>query len=144
MKIERGQVELDKPIKALGAHKIKIHLHPEVSVDITAVVARSPDEAEFLVKGGTLVAETERAQLEAAEAARRAAEQAAALFEAKPADGEATEAPAPTEEAEGRRQEISRVPQGARRPPTHAIAPRWRAFSFGVIGSRYSDRTQFA
>ena len=97
-KIERGQVELDKPIKALGAHKIKIHLHPEVTVDITALVARSPDEAEFLAKGGTLVAETERAQLEAAEAARRAAEQAAALFEAKPAAGEAAEASAPAEE----------------------------------------------
>ena len=94
IKIERGQVELDKPIKALGAHKIKIHLHPEVTVDITALVARSPDEAEFLAKGGTLVAETERAALEAAEAAQRAAEQAAALFEAKPAaEGEAAAAP---------------------------------------------------
>src|SRR5215471_4655324 len=94
IKIERGQVELDKPIKALGAHKIKIHLHPEVTVEITALVARSPDEAEFLAKGGTLVAETERAAQEAAEAARRAAEQAAALFEAKPAsEGEAAAAP---------------------------------------------------
>jgi large subunit ribosomal protein L9 len=100
VKIERGQVELDKPIKNLGAHKIKIHLHPEVTVDITALVARSADEAEFLAKGGALVAETERAQLEAAEAAQRAAQQAAALFEAKPAaEGEAAEAPAEAEEA---------------------------------------------
>jgi large subunit ribosomal protein L9 len=81
VKIERHQVELDKPIKALGAHKITIHLHPEVAVEITALVARSPDEAEFLAKGGTLVAE----------AARRAAEQAAALFEAKPAVAESAE-----------------------------------------------------
>ena len=93
-KIERGQVELDKPIKALGAHKIKIHLHPEVTVEITTLVARSPDEAEFLAKGGMLVAETERAALEAAEAAQRAAQQAAALFEAKPApEGEAAATP---------------------------------------------------
>ena len=100
VKIERGQIELDKPIKALGAHTIKVHLHPEVTVDITAIVARSPDEADFLVKGGKLVAETERAALEAAEAAQRAAEQAAALFEAKPAEGEAAEvAPAEAEEA---------------------------------------------
>ena len=105
VKVERGQVELDKPIKLLGAHKIKVHLHPEVTIVITVVVARSPDEADFLAKGGTLVAETERAQLEAAEAAQRAAAQAAALFEAKPAEaveGEAAEAPAaeeaPTEE----------------------------------------------
>jgi large subunit ribosomal protein L9 len=98
IKIERGQVELDKPIKALGSHKIKVHLHPEVTVEITALVARSPDEAEFLAKGGTLVAETERAAQEAAEAARRAAEQAAALFEAKPAaEGEKAEAPADAE-----------------------------------------------
>ena len=104
-KIGRSQVELDKPIKTLGAHTIKIHLHPEVVLDITALVARSPDEAEFLAKGGTLVAETERAALEAAEAAQRAAEQAAALFEAKPAaEGEAaaetTEAPAEEAAAE--------------------------------------------
>jgi large subunit ribosomal protein L9 len=86
MKIERRQVELDKPIKALGTHKIKVHLHPEVTVEISVLVARSPDEAEFLAKGGALVAETERAQLEAQEAAQRAAAQAAALFEAKPAE----------------------------------------------------------
>jgi large subunit ribosomal protein L9 len=100
VKIERSQVELDKPIKSLGAHKIKIHLHPEVAIEITVIVARSPDEADFLAKGGTLVAETERAQLEAAEAAQRAAEQAAALFEAKPAEaaeGETAEAPAAEE-----------------------------------------------
>ena len=89
VKIQRGQIELDKPIKALGAHKIKIHLHPEVAVEISALVARSPDEAEFLAKGGALVAETERAAMEAAEAAQRAAEQAAALFEAKAAEGAA-------------------------------------------------------
>ena len=101
VKIERSQVELDKPIKALGAHKIKIHLHPEVMVEITALVARSPDEADFLAKGGTLVAETERAARQAAAAAHRAAEQAAALFEAKAAaEGEAAaETPAEAEEA---------------------------------------------
>ena len=94
-------LRIPSAIKALGAHKIKVHLHPEVTVDITALVARSPDEAEFLGKGGTLVAETERAALEAAEAAQRAAEQAAALFEAKPAaEGEAAaETEAPAEEA---------------------------------------------
>ena len=100
VKLQRSQIELDKPIKTLGAHKIKVHLHPEVTVEITTIVARSPDEAEFLSKGGTLVAETERAAMEAAEAAQRAAEQAAALFEAKAAaESEAAEAPAEGEEA---------------------------------------------
>ena len=40
VKIERSQVELDKPIKSLGAHKIRVHLHPEVTVEISALVAR--------------------------------------------------------------------------------------------------------
>ncbi len=101
VKLQRSQIELDKPIKSLGAHKIKVHLHPEVAVEITTIVARSPDEAEFLGKGGKLVAETERAAMEAAEAAQRAAEQAAALFEAKAAaEGEAAEAPAEAEAEE--------------------------------------------
>ena len=99
VKLGRSQVELDKPIKSLGAHKIKVHLHPEVTIEITALVARSLDEAEFLAKGGALIAENERAQLEAAEAAQRASAQAAALFEAKSAaEGEAAEAPAEAEE----------------------------------------------
>ena len=99
VKIERSQVELDKPIKTLGAHKIQIHLHPEVAVEITALVARSTDEAEFLGKGGKLVAENERAAMEAAEAAQRIADQAAALFEAKTAaEGESAEAAAPSEQ----------------------------------------------
>src|SRR5215218_4531706 len=99
VKIERSQVELDKPIKSLGAHKIKVHLHPEVAVEITALVARSADEAEFLSKGGKLVAENERAAMEAAEAAQRIADQAAALFEAKAAAaGESAEAAPPAEE----------------------------------------------
>jgi large subunit ribosomal protein L9 len=100
LKIERKQVELDKPIKTLGAHKIKVHLHPEVTVEIVAVVARSADEAGFLGKGGMLLAENDRAAQEAAEAAQRAADQAAALFEAKAAEAQATEGDAEAAPAE--------------------------------------------
>ena len=104
LKIERKQVELDKPIKTLGAHQIKVHLHPEVTVEIVAVVARSADEGEFLAKGGKLLAENDRAAQEAAEAAQRIADQAAALFEAKAAESPAAEgtaeaAPVEAEEA---------------------------------------------
>src|SRR5712664_3534062 len=100
LKIERKQVELDKPIKTLGAHKIKVHLHPEVTVEIVEIVARSADEGEFLAKGGKLLAENDRAAQEAAEAAQRAADQAAALFEAKAAESQAAEAaPAEAEDA---------------------------------------------
>jgi large subunit ribosomal protein L9 len=131
VKFERGQVELDKPIKTLGAHKIKVHLHPEVAVDITAVVARSPDEAEFLAKGGTLVAETERAQLEAAEAGRRAVRSQTRRRRGRRGSRH--------DRGSGVRKEVGRGRLRAhRRPSTHAIAPRWRAFSFAVIAPRYS------
>src|SRR5258708_13562985 len=59
VKIERGQVELDKPIKGLGAHTMKINLHPEVTDEITVLEARRPDGARCLAKGGTLVAKPE-------------------------------------------------------------------------------------
>ncbi len=44
-KIDRNQVIIDKPIKTLGLHQVKIQLHPEVSVNISLNVARSEDEA---------------------------------------------------------------------------------------------------
>jgi large subunit ribosomal protein L9 len=49
--IERRQVLLDKPIKALGLHEIKLQLHPEVIVKSTLNVARSTDEAERQARG---------------------------------------------------------------------------------------------
>ncbi len=129
MKIERAQVELDKPIKALGEHKIKIHLHPEVVVEISVLVARSADEAEFLAKGGRLVAETERAQMEAAEAAQRAADQAAALFEAKAAASAEAEATEGYGRGSSGRPEVTRVPTGTaylfERMPSHRDGMRF-------------------
>src|SRR5579875_3985069 len=43
-KIERAMVVLDKPIKTLGLHEVKVRLHPEVTVAVTVNVARSQDE----------------------------------------------------------------------------------------------------
>jgi large subunit ribosomal protein L9 len=43
--INRNQVILDKPIKNLGIHPVRVALHPEVVVDVTLNVARSEDEA---------------------------------------------------------------------------------------------------
>ena len=43
--VQRGQVELLQPIKTIGMHQVNIVLHPEVSQEITANVARSEDEA---------------------------------------------------------------------------------------------------
>jgi large subunit ribosomal protein L9 len=49
--IDRRQVLLDRPIKALGLHELKLQLHPEVTVSATLNVARSEDEAERQARG---------------------------------------------------------------------------------------------
>ena len=43
--VGRNQVLLDTPIKSIGLHRVRIALHPEVVIQVTANVARSPDEA---------------------------------------------------------------------------------------------------
>ncbi len=53
--IERHQVLMDRPIKLLGLHPVRIALHPEVIVGITANVAKSPEEAEVQQKAGGFV-----------------------------------------------------------------------------------------
>jgi large subunit ribosomal protein L9 len=59
--IERGQVLMDRPIKMLGLHPVRIALHPEVIVSITANVAKSPEEAEIQEKAGGFVPTAEEA-----------------------------------------------------------------------------------
>ena len=49
--IDRRQIELQQPIKALGVHTVQITLHPEITVEITVNVARSDDEAERQARG---------------------------------------------------------------------------------------------
>jgi large subunit ribosomal protein L9 len=49
--IERRQVVLDRPIKTLGLHPVRIVLHPEVSVTVTANVAQSVEEADMQARG---------------------------------------------------------------------------------------------
>jgi large subunit ribosomal protein L9 len=49
--IEKRQVVLDRPIKTLGLHDLKVVLHPEVSVTVTANVAQSAEEAQMQAKG---------------------------------------------------------------------------------------------
>ena len=49
--IEKHQVVLERPIKTLGLHSVRIVLHPEVSVAITANVAQSAEEAELHARG---------------------------------------------------------------------------------------------
>jgi large subunit ribosomal protein L9 len=56
-KVTRGQVVLDKPIKALGVHEVRIQLHPEVAVMVKVNVARSPEEAELQAQGVDVMAQ---------------------------------------------------------------------------------------
>ncbi|WP_313352065.1 50S ribosomal protein L9 [Paracoccus sp. (in: a-proteobacteria)] len=52
--IERRQVVLTAPIKDLGLHEVRVHLHPEVDVTIKLNVARSPEEAELQASGKSI------------------------------------------------------------------------------------------
>jgi large subunit ribosomal protein L9 len=54
-KIDRSMVILDKPIKTLGVHEVKIKLHAEVVVTIKINIARSPDEAERQARGENVI-----------------------------------------------------------------------------------------
>ena len=56
-KIAKNQIVLDRPIKAIGMHDVRIALHPEVSVTIHVNVARSPEEAELQAKGVDVMAD---------------------------------------------------------------------------------------
>jgi len=42
---------LNTPIKTLGLHTVPVSLHPEVQVEVTINVARSPEEAERQARG---------------------------------------------------------------------------------------------
>ena len=52
--VTRDQIELDRPIKSVGLHPVRVRLHPEVVVTITVNVARTQDEAEAQAHGETI------------------------------------------------------------------------------------------
>jgi large subunit ribosomal protein L9 len=104
-KVAKSQVVLDRPIKAIGVHEVKIALHPEVAVTVKVNVARSPEEADLQAQGIDVLQQMfeEEAAPQVAEdlapAAEEAVEETQAADEA-PAEA-ADEAPAPeaTDEA---------------------------------------------
>lgn len=55
VKIDRSMVALDKPIKTLGMHEVKVRLHAEVVVTVTLNIARSQDEAERQARGENII-----------------------------------------------------------------------------------------
>ncbi|MBC7770357.1 MAG: 50S ribosomal protein L9 [Phycisphaerales bacterium] len=76
--IERNAVVLDKPIKTIGVHDVRVRLHAEVSAMVKVNVARSVDEAERQAKGENVVASA--AEADRAEASAQAKELAANAF----------------------------------------------------------------
>ena len=49
--VERGQVELNTPIKDLGQYQVAVVLHPEVTVSVPVTVARTQEEGEAQLRG---------------------------------------------------------------------------------------------
>ena len=49
--VVRSQIVLDQPIKTLGLTKVRVVLHPEVSMTVTVNVARSVEEADKQTRG---------------------------------------------------------------------------------------------
>lgn len=63
--IDRRQVILERPIKNLGVHPVRVALHPEVVVTVSLNVARSEDEAERQARGEDVtVVKEEKIELE--------------------------------------------------------------------------------
>jgi large subunit ribosomal protein L9 len=65
VKVERRQVLLERTIKTVGLHKLRVALHPEVILEVTANVARSPDELAIQARGERPADVAARAQEEA-------------------------------------------------------------------------------
>jgi large subunit ribosomal protein L9 len=100
-KVAKSQVVLDRPIKAIGLHEIKIALHPEVQVLVKVNVARSPEEADLQAQGVDVMAQMfERDTAAFTESYDPNAEPGASAEAAAEAPAEAA-AEAPAEEGEG-------------------------------------------
>ena len=110
--IARGQVMLDRPIKELGLHPVRVLLHPEVQVEVTANVARNEDEAELQRERGISITEISE-EAEAAEAAVALAEEALAIADDKSAEAEAVEGMVEEEVAERVAEEADETAEAA-------------------------------
>lgn len=65
--VHKNQIQIPVPIKSLGLASVKVMLHPEVSVSVSANIAQSLEEAAVQLeklKGHKAVAESEEATAE--------------------------------------------------------------------------------
>ena len=54
VRVERSQLVLERAIKTLGLHEVRVALHPDVEAAIMVNVARSDAEAELQAQGKTI------------------------------------------------------------------------------------------
>ncbi len=59
IEVARQQVRLDRPIKILGLHPVRVALHPEVEITVTVNVARTPEEAKRQARGEDVSAQSD-------------------------------------------------------------------------------------
>jgi large subunit ribosomal protein L9 len=97
--VGRGQILLDRAIKELGLHPIRISLHPEVSVELTVNIARTEDEAATQREHGRSITQIAE-DAEEAENAVALADEALAVADDKSAEAEAIEGMVEEEVAE--------------------------------------------
>jgi large subunit ribosomal protein L9 len=93
--VAKSQVVLDRPIKEIGVHEVKIALHPEVAVTVKVNVARSPEEADLQAQGIDVLQ-----QMFEEEAAPIAAEDLAPAADEAPTADEAPAVEEPSAEGE--------------------------------------------
>ena len=111
--VTRAQIRLADPIKALGVYKVQVDLHPEVSIEVTTNVARTPEEADIQAKTGRAVMGEDEEEALALQAAEEVFEEGAApenLGEEDASD-DASEEPA-AEEAPTAEEEAVDEPDG--------------------------------
>jgi large subunit ribosomal protein L9 len=106
--IDRNQILMDRPLKDLGLHPIRVALHPEVVVNITANVAKSEEEAELQLKAGHAIVGTTEEQAPSLDEMLEQVEQAAE------GEGETAEkAEKPAKKAKADKAEKSEKPEKA-------------------------------
>ena len=93
--VDRSQIALNTPIKAIGLHKVPVLLHPEVEVAINVAVARSADEAGRILRGEDVTVVRDEEEEQSAEALA----EAEAFFEPEAVEARKTEEGAAAEPA---------------------------------------------
>lgn len=96
-KVTKSQIVLDRPIKAIGVHEVKVALHPEVAVTVKVNVARSPEEADLQAQGIDVLSQMFEEQAAPQVAEELAAEAQSEAETETPAEAEADTVAEPEE-----------------------------------------------